>query len=85
MKHQCVFYSSELNNFCGKTLTNLAGVITSPDLDGDGKYEDMMECYWIIKAVESHVIILQVLEMELERNYFSGKACMDYVKVIYYK
>ena len=73
---------SELSHLCGTTLTNLTGVIYSPDLDNNGEYENMIECYWIIKAVESHVIILQFLEINLERNpYVSDRGCMDYVKV----
>ena len=75
---------SELNHLCGTTLTNLTGVISSPDLDNDGEYENMMECSWIIKAVESHLIILQFLEINLEKNPYVGvRTCMDYVKVCY--
>ena len=84
-EHLCkIIYFSELNHLCGTTLTNLTGVISSPDLDNDGEYENMMECSWIIKAVESHVIILQFLEINLEKNPYVGvRTCMDYVKVCY--
>ena len=46
------------------------GLIKSPDFDGDGLYENNLECSWTIKADIDKIVQLFILEFQLEKDYW---------------
>ena len=51
---------------CGAVLTGNSDVIGSPDQDGDGHYENLVNCLWIIQMHDDNVIVFDVLEMDIQ-------------------
>ena len=66
---------------CGCNLTAPSGWLTSPDADGDGSYENDLDCYWRIIADEGTLIEFKFLEMEIEHH---GSCIYDFVQVRHY-
>ena len=66
-------------NGCGG-LINLtsASMIRSLDVDGDGHYEDNLDCIWIIVAPEDKVIRIEFANFSLEA---SPTGCYDVLEV----
>ena len=46
-----------------------SGFIVSPDMDEDGTYDRLAECYWLIEADEDHLIEFQLLYLDIKRTY----------------
>ena len=61
---------------CGATLnaTTTPGVLLPYDSDGDGLYDNSVQCSWIILAPENMVIDLQLNITYIQCNY-------DYIRV----
>ena len=61
---------------CGATLnaTTTPGVLLPHDSDGDGLYDNSVQCSWIILARENMVIDLQLNITYIQCNY-------DYIRV----
>ena len=58
---------------CGSIILNASidnGLIKSPDFDGDGLYENNLECSWTIKADIDKIVQLFILEFQLEKDYW---------------
>ena len=52
----------------------------SPDTDGDGTYDNDVDCLWTIEAPEDKLIGIEVLTMDIESAY---RACFfDFLSVI---
>lgn len=85
----CILYVCDVlvngQETCGGLLTDPSGEFSSPDLDGDFKYDNNMYCVWTITANLSQVIDIQFYYVELED---SAGCLYDYVEVnnfCYYK
>ena len=53
----------------------------SPDTDGDGKYDNDVDCLWTIEAPEDKLIGIEVLTMDIEPG---RRTCFfDFLAVIY--
>ena len=73
-----VNYISDEDRQCGGILTANSGVIMSVDRDGDGMYDNNLECVWVIVAPNTTLIELVFSSMEIEWH----KNCeSDYVRV----
>ena len=64
---------------CGDQLTNTTGWIRSVDGNGDGLYENNIDCTWIIKAPDFYILEFTVLSMNIEPDVICS---YDYLKVI---
>ena len=51
---------------CGAVLTGHSDVIGSPDQDGDGHYENLVNCLWIIQMHDDKVIVFDILEIDIQ-------------------
>ena len=51
---------------CGGILNATSGFIVPPDLDGDGQYDSLLRCNWLIVALEEKLIEFQVLYVDIE-------------------
>ena len=54
---------------CGGTLTSAPGQIVSPDEDGDGMYDDNMECTWTIEAAEGGFIAFDFTQLAIDYSF----------------
>ncbi|KAM6953504.1 cubilin [Aplochiton taeniatus] len=65
---------------CGGPLSMPMGMLGSPDVDLDGRYEPRLDCVWTIDMPVHKVINLTFSSFDLERP--SGTVCRyDYVKI----
>ncbi|CAG5136886.1 unnamed protein product, partial [Candidula unifasciata] len=64
---------------CGGVLRQSNGTITSLDADGNGLYEDDMDCEWRIYVDENKRVTLNVMDLNLENELFFG--CQDYLQI----
>ena len=48
------------------------------DSDSDGNYDDDLHCVWTIVAPEDHMILLNIMRMDIEEEV---NCLMDYLKV----
>ena len=58
---------------CGSVILNASidnGLIKSPDFDGDGLYENNLECSWTIIADIDKIVQLFIIEFQLEKDYW---------------
>ena len=67
-----------LDPTCGYRVTFLAGLISPPDMDGDGRYEELSDCRWIIYSLHGKIIQLYFEAMEIEPT---GECEYDYLEV----
>ena len=51
----------------------------APDFDDDGTYEPNLDCTWRIKAAQDHIIILDILFMDIE--IISDECAYDWLRV----
>ena len=73
-----MYFISDEKGQCGGILNETSGSIRSVDRDGDGLYDNNLECVWVIVAPEATVIELKILYMDIEWH----KTCdSDYVRV----
>jgi cubilin len=66
---------------CGGTVRIDAGMnatIRSPDIDGDGVYDDELDCVWQIDVPENYVAHVQFMELQLE---VGPTSCVDYLEI----
>ncbi|BFZ22426.1 hypothetical protein BsWGS_25465 [Bradybaena similaris] len=54
---------------CGGVIRQPNGTISSVDVDGDGRYENNLECEWLIFVNENKRVVLTVTNLELEESY----------------
>ena len=73
-----IFIGSDFNKSCGSRLTSASGWIRSPDTDGDGLYENNLDCWWIIVADIYQAITINITAMDIEGDVWCG---YDYLKV----
>ncbi|XP_070174131.1 cubilin-like [Littorina saxatilis] len=66
-------------NGCGGVVNRTSGVIRSFDADGDGSYENGLDCYWTIFVSQNKIVYLNVTDLDIENG---GLSCIyDYVAV----
>ena len=53
---------------CGGTSYNQTGWITSPDINGDGVYDQNVDCLWEIYTEEGNVIGFKVDFVDIEKT-----------------
>ena len=59
-------YSYVTEEECRFTLTAESGDIFPPDKDGDGLYDNNVECLWTIVATEDKYIDLQIMFTDIQ-------------------
>ena len=63
---------------CGGVRTDSQGELRSLDSDGDGQYDNKVDCLWSLTAPMDQHIVLQILSMDIEEEY----ACLfDFLEV----
>jgi hypothetical protein len=63
---------------CGGVINQTSGTIQSLDYDGDGQYENSLDCRWTKMAAANSIIVLNFTAFNLE----PGDSCpYDYVEV----
>lgn len=63
---------------CGGVLNTTTGELRSLDADGNGQYENNLDCHWTIVGETNKVIKLNIWGMAIENN----PTCMfDYLRV----
>ena len=77
-KDMLCFFSTVRNN-CGRMLnaTTTQAWLSSPDSDGDGLYDNSVNCSWSIEASEGMVVELQIDVKNIECGF-------DHLEVNYY-
>ena len=64
-------------------LTGPSGAIESPDQDGDGLYENLVNCLWTINLHDDYVIAFDIIEFDIQME--SGTSTLhctgDYLEV----
>ena len=55
---------------CGGILNATSGFIVPPDLDGDGQYDSLLSCHWLIAAPYDKLIEFQVLYVDIKESQF---------------
>ena len=76
----CIFYSTELA--CSYILPQTTGVISSPDFDGDGLYQNNVDCTITIMSDKGKgKIQLYITEMDIKSN---DNCEQDYLQVIFF-
>ena len=63
---------------CGGVITDMAGWFRPLDKDGDGYYENNLNCDWLIIAEEGHLIQLNIGDMQIEEE---ANCEYDFLKV----
>ena len=63
---------------CGGNLTEPSGLISPPDVDNDGFYDNDVHCNWTITTDGNRMIELQFLTMDIE---FDDDCLYDYITV----
>ena len=65
-------------------LTGHSDLIGSPDQDGDGHYENLVNCLWTIQLHDDYVIVFDILEMDIHRESPNEmlKCNTDYLEVL---
>ena len=58
----------DIDGQCGGILTNTTNSIVAPDRDGDGQYDNNLNCLWAIIAPRDHVIELEFRDLDLEET-----------------
>lgn len=66
---------------CGGILNQTNGQITSFDADGDGNYENYLDCRWTIYVGPNMLVTLNITNMDLE---FGADCIYDYLAVCIY-
>ena len=76
---------------CDQVLTESTGWFSPPDIDEDGRFENNLDCWWVIVADDGLVAQLAVLDMfvyhykhvqEFSFMYMQFfTQCGDYIKV----
>ena len=51
---------------CGEILTGTEGSFRPADLDFDGYYDNGLDCLWMIKKLDNHVISLSFQNLSVE-------------------
>ena len=74
-----MFYFSVSNKSCDELLEQPRGLIWSPDEDGDGYYDFNLDCVWTVEVAENHVILFQVLYVDIQ--YAADCTFVDYLMV----
>ena len=64
----------------GSKLTNASGWFNNVDVDGDGLYDNNLDCWWIIVADMYRAIIVNITRIDVEYDISCG---YDYLKVMY--
>ena len=54
------------------------GLLSSFDTDGDGEYDNNVDCRWTIVAASNHEILVRILQMDIE---YTIDCEYDYLKV----
>ena len=62
----CVSFLSGMQIPCGSALTDLSGLLRSPDFDQDGYYDHNLDCNWTIVTEPGHVVLLLAQEEEFD-------------------
>lgn len=85
-------YSAGPSSGCGgeETIGSNPIMIQSPDVNGVGRYDDLLDCHWLVQAADSHYIIINVVSIDVTdcnttsiNNSSRSSDCMcDYVEVI---
>ena len=55
---------------CEGILNVTSGFIVPPDLDGDGQYDSLLRCNWLIVALEDKLIEFQILYVDIKGTQF---------------
>lgn len=63
---------------CGGFFNTSSGVIQSPDIDRNGKYDDNLDCWWHIIIEEDNIIKLTFEYMDIEPN---QQCSFDYLEI----
>ena len=68
---------------CGTVLTGPSDVIESPDQDGDGHYENFVNCLWTLRLHDDSVIVFDIFEMDIqmESKIKTFNCTADYLEV----
>ena len=68
---------------CGSDEVSILGFLAPADFDGDGLYDNDMDCIWKLVALKRNQLLqLYFLRMDLQ----SSESCeLDYVKVVFNK
>ena len=70
---------TDLSRKCGGILLEGPGLITSVDADGDGMYDNELDCLWLIIADKDSLIELKFSHFNLAIDF--GDYQNDYVSV----
>ena len=61
-----MFLYSESFEVCGDKIHEPSGVIVSPDRNGDGYYDNNVNCHWTITVADDHVIRYALVHFDVE-------------------
>ena len=64
----CVSYFPESVDVCGEEIHEPSGVIVSPDSNGDGYYDNNVNCHWTIVVADDNVIRYAFIYFEVESS-----------------
>ena len=68
------------NESCGTVLSNFTGWLGSEDTDGDGTYENDVDCWWLIATNLYYAIELNITSLDIEDHIICG---YDFLEVRY--
>ena len=68
----------EFNWSCGTVLTDAIGWFQSVDHDGDGIYDNNIDCWWLISTDLHYAIELNITHLDVEDHEICG---YDFLKV----
>ena len=74
----CIPCFPESVEVCAKKIHEPSGVIVSPDSNGDGFYDNNVNCHWTITVDDDHVIRYAFIYFEVE---YSDNCDKDVVRV----